>query len=251
MTDPSPRSEHEKHADRIAHEAEEIETVEDRLSAMAGRAGISSLMQNEALSGSELLKILGGVRGLVETLLPGIMFVAVYAGTQKLALSLGASLGLSVIFVSIRVLQKSQARSATAGLIAAAASAAVALLTGNAENNYLISLIINAVYGAGLLLSILIGWPIIGVFVGFLMGDGVAWRKNKRRFSAMVWLTLMWVGLFALRLAVELPLYFAGEVVLLGVTRLVLGTPLYAVFIVFTWLVTRAVYPRAETAKTE
>ncbi len=243
---------HEKHDARIEREAEEIASVEDRLEALAGRAGVASLMRNEALSGKELLHVLGGARGLTETLLPSIIFVAVFAvgqalnwpTEQNLGVSLGASLGLAVLFVVIRVLQRSQARSATAGLVASSASAAIALITGNPEDNYLLSIIINAVYGIAMLLSIAVGWPLIGIGMGFLMGDSIKWRADPRKFRVMVWLTLMWAGLFGLRLAVELPLYFANQVVALGITRLVLGTPLYALFLVITWLVTRALYPK-------
>lgn len=250
MTEPSKRHEHHEH--RIDHEAEQIASVEDRLESLAGRAGVASLMRNEALTGAELLHVLGGVRGLIETLTPSIAFVAVFAigqalnwpSEQNLGLSLGASLGLAVVFLVVRVLQKSQARSATAGLVAASASAAIALFTGNPEDNYLLSIIINAVYGVAMLLSIAVGWPVIGLGMGFLMGDGINWRRDSRKFRAMVWLTLMWAGLFALRLAVELPLYFTDQVVALGITRLVLGTPLYALFLVITWLVTRALYPK-------
>lgn len=249
-----PADHHEKHDARIAREAEEITAVEDRLEAFAGRSGVASLMSGDRLTPADLLRVLGGVRGLIETLLPGIVFVAAYAIGQVLQLetqrnlliSLGLSLGLSVVFVGVRMLQRSQARSATAGLIAASASAAIALLTGSPQDNYLLSIIINAVYGGAMLLSVLVGWPIVGLFMGFLMGDGLNWRTDRNRFRVMVWLTLMWAGVFALRLAVQVPLYFAGEVVALGIARLALGTPLYALFLVITWLVTRALYPKSQ-----
>ena len=241
----------ERHTERLDHEADEIIGVEDRLEELAGRAGVASLMKNDRLDGGELLKVLGGVRGLTETLLPGVVFVVVYAITRQLGISLGASLGLSVVFVIIRVFQRTQTRSALAGLVAASASAAVALLTGNPTDNYLISIILNGVYGGALLLSLLVGWPILGLFVGFLMGDGVAWRKDSRKLRVMSWLTLMWVGLFALRLAIELPLYFANDVVALGVVRLILGTPFYALFLVLTWVAARGLYPNTHAESAE
>ena len=249
-------SRHERHDARLEREAEEIESVEDRLEAMAGRAGVASLMKGDALTPGDLLRVLGGARGLTETLLPSIIFVVAYAigqgiqlPTQRnLLVSLGLSLGLSVLFVFVRMLQRSQARSATAGLVAASASAAIALITGSPQDNYLLSIIVNGVYGSAMLLSIAVGWPIIGLFMGFLMGDGLNWRKDRNRFRAMVWLTLMWAGVFAIRLAFEIPLYVAGDVVGLGITRLILGTPVYALFLVITWLVTRALYPKTEQA---
>jgi hypothetical protein len=50
---------------------------------------------------------------------------------------------------------------------------------------------------------------------------------------------MMWVGLFALRLLIQVPLYLADQVAVLGLAKLILGTPLYALLIWFTWLLAR------------
>jgi hypothetical protein len=54
--------------------------------------------------------------------------------------------------------------------------------------------------------------------------------------------TVLWIALFVGRLAVQLPLYFAGSVGALGVAKLVMGIPLYAAALWITWLLFRAVY---------
>ena len=238
-------SHRDKHDARIDREAEEISAVEDQLASVAGRAGISSIMQSEALSGAELLKVLGGVRGLIETILPGVLFLLYYGFTQDLTVSLALALGASALFVVLRLVQRSQTRSAVAGLVAVSASAAVALLTGNASDYYVIGLITNSIYALAMLASLAVGWPLIGLFVGFIMGDGVAWRKEPRKYRMAQWLTLMWFGLFAARLLVQVPLYFAGPSAIeaLGAARILMSAPLYALFVVVTWLMVRAVYP--------
>ena len=101
----------------------------------------------------------------------------------------------------------------------------------------------NAAYAVALLISLLVRWPAIGLIVGFLMGDGVAWREDKQKYRAAQFLTLVWIGLFVARLVVQVPLYLVDNVEALGVTRLLMGVPLYALVLVFTWLVARAVYP--------
>ena len=241
------RNRNERHENRIEHEADEISQVEEQLAAVAGRAGIASIMQNEALNGAEVLRVLGGWRGLVETLLPGVLFLLAFGVSRELSLALGLALGTSALFVLLRVLQRSQTRSAVAGLVAVSASAAIALFTGNASDYYLIGLVTNTVYAIAMLVSLLVGWPLLGLFVGFLMGDGVAWRSDRRKYRMAQLLTLIWFGLFALRLAVQVPLYLAGAsaVEALGTSRILMGTPLYALFLVVTWLLVRAVYPSA------
>ena len=145
-----------------------------------------------------------------------------------------------------RLAARSQPTQAIAGLIGVAASAALALWTGRAEDNYVLGFYTNAAYGTAMLVSLLVGWPLIGLVVGFLMGDGTAWKRDRRKYRAMQLLTLIWLGLFVARLAVQLPFYFAGNVEALGATRLLMGVPLYALALVFSWLLVRAVYPAAE-----
>ena len=49
----------------------------------------------------------------------------------------------------------------------------------------------------------------------------------------------IWVALFALRLAVQLPLYFADELVALGVAKTAMGFPVFALAAWLSYLVLR------------
>lgn len=214
-----------------------------QLAAAAERSGLGGIAREESLTARDLLGTLGGVRGLAEAILPGLVFLVVYTFTKELVPALVASLGLAVVFTVVRLVRRSGPSQAIAGLIGVGASAALALWTGRAEDNYVLGFYTNAAYGVALLVSLLVGWPLIGLIVGFLVGDGTAWRSDKRKLRTMQFLTLVWLGLFAARLLVQVPFYFAGNVEALGATRLLMGVPLYALVLVFTWLVVRAVYP--------
>ena len=120
-------------------------------------------------------------------------------------------MGLAVVFTVIRLATKSPPGPAISGLIATVAAAALALFTGRAEDNFIPGFITNVLYGSAFLVSALIGWSLIGLAVGFLMGEGTAWRKDKRKRRVFFWLAIAWAGLFAARLAVQVPLYFAGR----------------------------------------
>jgi Protein of unknown function (DUF3159) len=216
------------------------------------KSGLGALAQDEKLSGRDLLIAVGGVRGILEALLPGLVFLITYSVLTSLAgweaqaalvPSLGASVGLAVIFTLVRVVTKGQPTQAIAGLVGVLASAALALWTGNARDNYVLGFITNAGYALALIVSLLVRWPAIGLIVGFLMGDGVAWRQDRRKYRAAQFLTLVWIGLFVARLAVQVPFYLVDNVEALGATRLLMGVPLYALVLIFSWLVVRAVYP--------
>jgi len=207
-------------------------------------------------TGHVVWRAMGGWRGILESVLPSLAFLVVYTIWQELLLALVISVGLAGIFTVVRLATKSPPSAAIGGLIAAVAAAALALFTGRAADNFVWGFVTNSAYGAAFLISALVGWPLIGLAVGFLMGEGTRWRTDKRKRRAFFWLSIAWAGLFFARLAVQLPLYFAAssavqgspeEIALtsaLATTKLVMGLPLFAPMVAVTWLAVRALYPR-------
>jgi len=229
------------------------------LGGAARRAGLDPASGKS--TGHVVWAAMGGWRGILESVLPGVVFLVVWTATYdpdpdvrsgNLLLSLGLSVGLAAVFTLVRLIQRQSASAAIGGLVAAAAAAALSLWTGRGEDSFIPGFLTNTVYGTAFLVSALIGWPLIGLAVGFLMGEGTAWRADKRKRRVFFWLSIAWAGLFAARLIVQLPLYFAGNVTALGTLKLVMGLPLFAPLVAVTWLAVRALYPRREAdAKTD
>lgn len=217
--------------------------VAQALGGAARRAGMDPA--REAHTGHVVWAAMGGWRGVVESVLPGLAFVLLFTFTTSLPLSLGVSVGLAAVFTLIRLAQRSPVSAALGGLIAAAVAAALALWTGRGQDNFVPGLLTNAAYGTAFLVSAVIGWSLIGLAVGFLMNEGTAWRRDARKRRVFFWLAIAWAALFFARLAVQLPFYFAGDVATLGTLKLVMGLPLFAPLIAVTWLAVRAVYPKA------
>ncbi len=211
----------------------------------AVRAGASG----EALTGGGVLSAIGGWRGVGETLLPGMLFLVMFTATRDARVSAIAPAVLAVIAIGIRLLRRESLASALSGAIGVGIAVAATLLTGKGSNYYVPGFWTNGLWSAGLLLSILIGWPLLGLAIGAFSGDLTAWRKDRRVKRVGTGLTLLWLGLFLARLAVQLPLWFAAQSAgegsdagnaatdALGVARLVMGVPLFAIAVVFTWMV--------------
>lgn len=223
------------------------EVIGGALAQAARRAGIDPTMRQSA--GSVVWASIGGVRGILEAVLPSLVFVVTYtltysatADTGNLPLALGLSVGLAALFTAARLIARSAASSAIGGLVAAMLAAGLALVTGRGEDNYVFGFFTNGAYGAAFLISVLVGWPLIGLIAGFLTGTGTTWRENRRQRRVAAWLSLMWAGLFAIRLSVQLPLYFAGNVIALGALKLAMGIPLFAPALVVSYLVARSVF---------
>lgn len=213
--------------------------------ALAGAARKAGLDPAEGqTTGHVVWRAMGGWRGVLESVVPSLAFLVLYTVTQQLVLALAVSVGIAGLFTLVRIIQRSPVSAALGGLIATAAAAGLALWTGRGQDNFVPGLLTNAAYGTAFLISALIGWSLIGLIAGFLMNEGTAWRADKRKRRVYFWLAIAWAGLFYLRLAVQLPLYLAGDVTTLGTLKLVMGIPLFAPLIAVTWLAVRALYPR-------
>ncbi len=205
----------------------------------------------------------GGARGVVEALLPGTLFVVVYVLSTNLTWAIAAAGGAALVAVVLRLAQRTPVTQALGGLLGIGVGVIWAWRSGEAQNLFAWGLWTNAIYLVAVLISILVRWPAVGLFVEVLragltadkareqtaegenpLAAMVAWRADRdlvRRYTAATWL---WVGMFALRLVVQVPLYLDNSVGWLGTARLVLGVPLWGLVLWLTWAVVRGAHER-------
>jgi hypothetical protein len=220
-------------------------TFREAMSAAARRSGLGKVTPGETPTAGALLAAIGGVRGLVESILPGLGFLVTYTITQNLVPSVLAPLGLAVVFIIVRVLTRQPVTTALAGALGIGISAALALLTGNANDNFVPGFFINGGVLLVMIVSLLARRPFVGVLVGLLLGDD-DWRRNAAKMRVAAVATVLWATLSAVRLAVQVPLYLAGSTEALAATKLVMGVPLYAMLLWVTWLLVRTAWRARE-----
>lgn len=214
---------------------------DDRLANALGDSAFGSVRPGETPTAQALWKAVGQTRGVVEALIPGIGFLSVYTLTQNLVWSVAAPVGLAALFILARMVQRSPVMPAFAGLVGVGASAGVALFSGRPEDNFLLGFVVNSLWVVGLVVSLILRRPLVGIVAGVLTSDAT-WREDSATRRVATSATWLWVGVFGGRLAVQLPLYFAGDVQAVAVAKLVMGIPLYAGALWFTWLLMRVVY---------
>ena len=203
--------------------------------------GLGALKPGENPSLQALWGAVGKTRGLVESLGPGLGFLVTYTVTGELVPSVIAPVALSVLFILVRAVQRTAMLPAVAGVIGIAASAGIALWSGRAEDNFLLGFAANGVWFTVLLVSLVLRRPLVGYLAGSLAGDP-GWRDQPGTRHIAMLATWLWAALFALRLAIQLPLYFAASITALAGVKLIMGLPLYAAWLWVTWLLYRAVY---------
>lgn len=186
-----------------------------------------------------------GPAALLDAGLPLALFTLVYtAAGRNLTLSLWVAIGSGVLLAVVRLLRKEPLQNVIAGFLGVGLAAFMANRTGRAEDVFLPGLLINVGYGLAYLVSILVRWPLLGVFVGLVTGQGMAWRRDPALLRAYTLASMLWVGMFALRLAVQVPLYLSGEdqIGWLAGARLVMSWPLFLLVAYLSWLIIRPAY---------
>lgn len=206
---------------------------------LASMIGANSNIAQNADGGIDLLSTVGGVRGILETVLPGFVFIMVFALSSNLTWALVASIGLGVVFMIIRLAKRSTLIQSATGLIGILICAFAARHTGNAKDYYIPGFYTSGAYLLAMLVSVIVRWPLIGLLFGFIRNEGVEWRNKAdrlRRYQIATWIV---IAVFALRLAVQLPMYYMDHVVALGIARALMGVPLYAAGLWFAWLISK------------
>jgi hypothetical protein len=189
----------------------------------------------------DVLRSAGGVQGIAESIVPGLVFLVAFTITRELTLSLVAALASAAVFTVVRLIQRRPLTQALAGIVGVGISAWLANTTGKAEDFYLPGFFTNAAYILAMVISIAVKWPVAGLLFGFIRNEGVEWRNEPDRVKAYRLGTWIIVGVLALRLIVQVPLYLMGTdgLAALATTRLIMGAPLYILGVWVAWLVTR------------
>lgn len=220
-----------------------------------------------------VLEQLGGWRGMVDASLPTVAFIVANA-LDGLRSGVWAALGAAVLVFLLRLVRRESVQQAVSGLFAVGIAVAIAAVSGQARDFFVLGIVRNAAIALALLLSIPLRRPLVGVVAEFLAPSHLGsmathrlpglgrrlerasavlphrpvapvrgqadpeperhWREDPRLMRAYGWLTVLWGVTFLLRVLVQGLLYQANQVGLLGTASIVLGLPLTAVDIVVT-----------------
>lgn len=202
----------------------------------------------EELVRSKLSEALGGGRGILESAVPTIAFTITWLVSKDMRLSLGLSVGLTVLLLLVRVVQRSNPQfviNALFGIGIGAFFAYRASQSGGSEEDvaravFTPGILYNGGYAVVIIASILLGWPVLGFLIGSLTGDATAWRQDRALVRLCSQLSWVLVAPCLIRVLVQGPLWLDHQIALLGITKIVLGWPLQVgAFAVMAWMLSR------------
>lgn len=209
------------------------------------RRGLASLVNAGEDEDFSVIDAIGGARGVVESMLPGVVFVVIFVITSNLELTVTVSAVLAVLQVIVRLVQRQSAVGAASGLLAVGICLIWAWQSHEARNYYMFGFLTNALYVVLLSLSLIVRVPALGLAVEYIrtlptehlrawLNDWMSDKPLKRAYTVI---TALWIGVFALRLIVQVPLYLTNQVGWLGTVRLLMGIPFWALMIWISYLI--------------
>jgi len=189
---------------------------------------------------------LGGVRGMVESSIPVLAFVLVnIVWSLTPALIVAVTMGLAL--AGYRLLRKESVRHAVNGLFGIGIGAALAFKTGDAKDFYVPGILLTLGYGLAMIASVIAGRPLVG-WLWSLVADngGNRWHLDGGLRRIFGWLTVIWATVFLAKFVVNVWVYYAEGLTddqkasILGIMRIALGFPPYAILLALTvWAVRR------------
>lgn len=207
------------------------------------RKGLAALIESD--EEFSILDVMGGVRGIVESMIPGLIFVVMFVITRDTQITVIVSAVIAVLQVLIRLVQKQSIMGALSGLFAVAICLIWAWTSREARNYYSYGILVNSLSLVLLIISLIVRVPMVGIVLECFRKIPTGnykqwlsnWRNDKPLLRAYMITTCLWLTLFIVRVCIQAPLYFTNQVVLLGTVRLVMGLPLWALTVWITYLI--------------
>ncbi|MDT9694683.1 DUF3159 domain-containing protein [Streptomyces sp. P17] len=192
---------------------------------------------SRAATQDALFEAFGGLRGMVETVLPGLLFVTIYTINKNLHLSAIAALGVSLLLVVVRLVMKGTVKHAFSGVLGVAFGVVFAMMTGNAKDFYLPGMLYTLGLGLAYIITTLCGVPLIGLILGPVFKENLSWRtRNPGRKKAYAKASYAWGAILLAKCAVLFPLYWWADTEQLGWVLVSLKIPPFLLAVWLTWI---------------
>jgi hypothetical protein len=192
---------------------------------------------SKAAAEHALLEAFGGVWGMIDTTVPGLVFVLIYTINRDIHIAAIAALGLSLVLALARLVRKQTLKHAFSGVFGVAFGAVFALMSGDAKNFYLPGMLYTLGLAVAYVISALAGFPLIGLLLGPILKENLSWRtRNPGRLVAYTKATWAWGIILLAKSAILFPLYFWGNATQLGWVKVALGIPPFLLCVYLTWI---------------
>ena len=190
-----------------------------------------------AVTEAALFEAFGGLRGMIETVLPGLLFVSIFTVNKNLHWSAIAALAVALALVVVRLVSRDTVKHAFSGVFGVAFGVVFAMMTGNAKNFYLPGMLYTLGLALAYIITTLAGVPLIGLILGPVFKENLSWRtRNPGRKKAYAKASWAWGLILLAKCAILFPLYWWANTAQLGWVLVALKIPPFLLAVWLTWV---------------
>ncbi|MFF3841561.1 DUF3159 domain-containing protein [Streptomyces sp. NPDC001930] len=184
-----------------------------------------------------LFEAFGGLRGMVETVVPGLLFVTIFTINKNLQISAIAALAVSLVLVAVRLIRRDTVKHAFSGVFGVAFGVAFAMMTGNAKDFYLPGMLYTLGLALAYIITAIAGVPLIGLILGPVFKENLSWRtRNPGRKKAYTKASWAWGLILLGKCAILFPMYWWADTTKFGWVLVALKIPPFLLAVYLTWV---------------
>ncbi|MFD3659674.1 DUF3159 domain-containing protein [Streptomyces sp. NPDC058659] len=184
-----------------------------------------------------LFEAFGGLRGMIETVVPGLLFVTIFTINKDLHISAIAALAVSLVLVAVRLIRRDTVKHAFSGVFGVAFGVVFAMMTGNAKDFYLPGMLYTLGLALAYIVTTVAGVPLIGLILGPVFKENLSWRtRNPGRKKAYAKASLAWGFILLAKCAILFPMYWWADTTKFGWVLVALKIPPFLLAVYLTWM---------------
>ncbi|SCK50321.1 DUF3159 domain-containing protein [Streptomyces sp. WMMB 322] len=203
----------------------------------SGTGADGEAVASRAVTEAALFEAFGGFRGLVETTLPGLVFITIYTVNKDIHAAALTALAISAVLGVTRLVRRDTVKHAFSGVFGVAFGVLFAMMTGNAKDFYLPGMFYTLGLAVAYLVTAAAGVPLLGLVLGPVFKENLSWRKrNPGRKKAYTKASYAWGLILLGKCAVLFPLYLWGDTTKFGWVTMALKIPPFLLAVYLTWI---------------
>lgn len=203
----------------------------------SGAPGGDGAQDSRQVTEAALFEAFGGVRGLVETTVPGLVFIAIYTVNKNIHAAALTALALAAVMGVLRLVRRDTVKHAFSGIFGVGFGVLFAMMTGNAKDFYLPGMLYTLGLALGYLVTSLAGVPLLGLVLGPVFKENLSWRtRNPGRKRAYTKASYAWGFILLAKAAILFPLYWWGNTAQFGWVTVALKIPPFLLAVYLTWI---------------
>jgi hypothetical protein len=183
----------------------------------------------------QLKLVLTGKGNLMDTILPAILFLIIYA-TLGFSWALWSSTILAVGIFLWRLVKKQTLHYSAAGFASILLTVGITLLAGSARGYFLQDILIGGLITLVVFISAIFDRPLVAITSALVRRWTLTWYRHPKVAPAYREVNYLWGFFFLLKTGLQVAIYLTNNTTAIGFSNMIGGWPATIILLIFSYL---------------